>query len=90
MSYSDNPMIEAHPQQTGNYNFTELENLQTELEEIKLLMIIFGSTIMFILMFVSVFYVITHCKKETYKKNSELQLTSVTTSDEESDKTTLI
>ena len=37
MSYSDNPMIEAHPQQTGNYNFTELQNLQTELEEIKLL-----------------------------------------------------
>jgi hypothetical protein len=90
MSYSDNPMIEAHPQQTGNYNFTELQNLQTELEEIKLLVIIFGSTMMFILMFVSVFYVITHCKKETYKKNCELQLTSVTTSDEESDKTTLI
>ena len=90
MSYSDNPMIDANPQQTGNYNFTELENLQTELEEIKLLMIIFGSTIMFILMFVSVFYVITHCKKETYKKNSVLQLTSVKSSDEESDKTTLI
>ncbi len=83
-------MIDANPQQTGNYNFTELENLQTELEEIKLLMIIFGSTIMFILMFVSVFYVITHCKKETYKKNSVLQLTSVKSSDEESDKTTLI
>ena len=90
MSYSDNPMIEAHPQQTGNYNFTELQNLQTELEEIKLLVIIFGSTMMFILMFVSVFYVITHCKKETYKKNSVLQLTSVKSSDEESDKTTLI
>ena len=83
-------MIEAHPQQTGNYNFTELQNLQTELEEIKLLVIIFGSTMMFILMFVSVFYVITHCKKETYKKNSVLQLTSVKSSDEESDKTTLI
>ena len=83
-------MIDANPQQTGNYNFTELQNLQTELEEIKLLVIIFGSTMMFILMFVSVFYVITHCKKETYKKNSVLQLTSVKSSDEESDKTTLI
>mgnify|MGYP001186685399 CR=1 FL=1 len=90
MSYSDNVIIDTPPQQTGNYNFTELENLQKELEEIKLLMIIFGSTMMLILMFVSVFYVITHCKKETYKKNCELQLTSVTTSDEESDKTTLI
>ena len=83
-------MIDANPQQTGNYNFTELQNLQTELEEIKLLVIIFGSVMMFFLMFVSVFYVITHCKKETYKKNSVLQLTSVKSSDEESDKTTLI
>ena len=87
MSYSDNPMIDANPQQTGNYNFTELENLQTELEEIKLLMIIFGSTIMFILMFVSVFYVITHCKKETYKKNRTLQLKAI---EKDNDQTTLI
>ncbi len=90
MSYSENVMIETEQGGMGNNSYTELENLQKELEEIKLLMIIFGSTMMFILMFVSVFYVITHCKKETYKKNCELQLTSVTTSDEESDKTTLI
>ena len=87
MSYSDNPMIEAHPQQTGNYNFTELQNLQTELEEIKLLVIIFGSVMMFFLMFVSVFYVITHCKKETYKKNRTLQLKAI---EKDNDQTTLI
>jgi len=87
MSYSDNPMIDANPQQTGNYNFTELENLQTELEEIKLLVIIFGSVMMFFLMFVSVFYVITHCKKETYKKNRTLQLKAI---EKDNDQTTLI
>ena len=87
MSYSDNPMIDANPQQTGNYNFTELENLQTELEEIKLLVIIFGSVMMFFLMFVSVFYVVTHCKKETYKKNRTLQLKAI---EKDNDQTTLI
>ena len=87
MSYSDNPMIEAHPQQTGNYNFTELQNLQTELEEIKLLVIIFGSVMMFFLMFVSAFYVVTHCKKETYKKNRTLQLKAI---EKDNDQTTLI
>tara|TARA_B100001142_G_scaffold318811_1_gene361434 strand:- start:4165 stop:4407 length:243 start_codon:yes stop_codon:yes gene_type:complete len=80
-------MIDANPQQTGNYNFTELENLQTELEEIKLLVIIFGSVMMFFLMFVSVFYVITHCKKETYKKNRTLQLKAI---EKDNDQTTLI
>ena len=50
-------------------------------------MIIFGSTIMFILMFVSVFYVITHCKKETYKKNRTLQLKAI---EKDNDQTTLI
>ena len=87
MSYSDNPMIDANPQQTGNYNFTELQNLQTELEEIKLLVIIFGSVMMFFLMFVSVFYVVTHCKKETYKKNRTLQLKAI---EKDNDQTTLI
>ena len=87
MSYSDNPMIDANPQQTGNYNFTELENLQRELEEIKLLVIIFGSVMMFFLMFVSVFYVVTHCKKETYKKNRTLQLKAI---EKDNDQTTLI
>ena len=87
MSYSDNPMIDAHPQQTGNYNFTELENLETELEEIKLLVIIFGSVMMFFLMFISVFYVVTHCKKETYKKNRTLELKAI---EKDNDQTTLI
>jgi hypothetical protein len=87
MSYSDNPMIETYPQQMRNYNYTELKNLQTELEEIKLLVIIFGSIMMFILMFVSVFYVVTHCKKETYKKNRTLELKAI---EKDNDQTTLI
>lgn len=88
MSYSENVMIETHNSDSRNY--TQLQNLETELEEIKLLLIIFGSTMMFILMFISIFYLITHCKKEKQKKNRVLQLTPVRSSDEESDKTTLI
>ena len=52
-----------------NANYTNFR-LQDDLEEIKIL-VIFGSSLIFILMFASIFYVINNCKKVTIKKNSK-------------------
>ena len=87
MSYSENIIIETDHRTT---NYTNLYRLQDDLEEIKILVIIFGSSLIFILMFVSIFYVINNCKKETIKKNSEIQIVPVRNREEETDKSALI
>lgn len=86
MSYSENIIIEADHRTT---NYTNLYRLQDDLEEIKILVIIFGSSLIFILMFASIFYVINNCKKVTIKKNSEIQILPVRNKEEETDKSPL-
>lgn len=87
MSYSENIIIETDHRTT---NYTNLYRLQDDLEEIKILVIIFGSSLIFILMFASIFYVINNCQKVNIKKNSEIQIVPVRNREEESDNSTLI
>ena len=87
MSYSENIIIETDHRTT---NYTNLYRIQDDLEEIKILVIIFGSSLIFILMFTSIFYVINNCKKATIKKNSEIQIVPVRNREEETVESALI
>ena len=84
MSYSDAPMINA----MSKSDYSQLEKINETYEEMKLLLIIFGSIISILLFFLLNITLIYYCKSQNNRiKNTVLELKQLEPDD---DKTTLI
>jgi hypothetical protein len=84
MSYSDTPMIDT----ISKTDYSQLEKLNNTYEEMKLLLIIFGSIISIMLFFLLNLALIYYCKSQEQKRKSDsIELNPV---ENDNDQSTLI